>query len=273
MIDAPSIAEALVDRPALVARLTEALDRGGLMLTAGAGYGKTTVLAQTLAARSGPTRLGLVRDDGRRRGGAAVAGPGRAAAGGHPRQRGRAGGRLQEMPQRVDVPALTLALRTRPGEVAGRTRGGGHRRRRADRALARGAGAGRGAAGRGPARAPAGGGQPPPARRAREPAGWRQGAPPRSARASWRSPRRSAPRCCAARRGRRADRRRGRCAADGHRGLAAGRRAQRGGTGAPGDIANPGRRRRVRLPRSGGAEHTWTAIFAGRSWTPPSPRS
>ncbi|HYI38239.1 MAG TPA: BTAD domain-containing putative transcriptional regulator [Thermoleophilaceae bacterium] len=112
MIDAPSIAEALVDRPALVARLSAALDRGGLLLTAGAGYGKTTALAQTLATRTGPTAWVSC----------ATTGDGEAALllqalverlrEVTPGSSDVLAGRLQDMPQRVDVPALTLALRT-----------------------------------------------------------------------------------------------------------------------------------------------------------------
>jgi DNA-binding SARP family transcriptional activator len=47
--------EALVARPHLVGRLSDALDHGGVLLVAPAGYGKTSVLAQTLATRTGPT--------------------------------------------------------------------------------------------------------------------------------------------------------------------------------------------------------------------------
>jgi LuxR family transcriptional regulator, maltose regulon positive regulatory protein len=51
----PEAASALVARPALRGRLTAALDRGGVLVVAGAGYGKTTALEQALAGREGPT--------------------------------------------------------------------------------------------------------------------------------------------------------------------------------------------------------------------------
>jgi ATP/maltotriose-dependent transcriptional regulator MalT len=47
----PETASALVARPSLRGRLTAALDRGSVLIVAGAGYGKTTVLEQTLAGR------------------------------------------------------------------------------------------------------------------------------------------------------------------------------------------------------------------------------
>jgi len=46
---------ALVSRPRVVGRVSEAIERGNVVLVAAAGYGKTTVLQETLAARSGPT--------------------------------------------------------------------------------------------------------------------------------------------------------------------------------------------------------------------------
>src|SRR5688500_9627576 len=46
--------EVLVARPDLVERLADALDRGGVLLVAPAGYGKTIALQETLAARSAP---------------------------------------------------------------------------------------------------------------------------------------------------------------------------------------------------------------------------
>lgn len=47
--------DTVVARPGLVGRLSEAIDSGGVLLTAAAGYGKTTVLRETLATRSGAT--------------------------------------------------------------------------------------------------------------------------------------------------------------------------------------------------------------------------
>jgi len=112
MIDATSLAEAVVDRPGLVARLSDALDRGGLLLTAGAGYGKTTALGQTLATRSGPSAWVSC----------ATTGDGEAALlllalverlrEVAPGSSDVLAGRLRGIPQRVDVPALALALRT-----------------------------------------------------------------------------------------------------------------------------------------------------------------
>jgi len=48
----PETARAL-PRPALVARVADALERGGVLLVAPAGFGKTTLLDETLAARPG----------------------------------------------------------------------------------------------------------------------------------------------------------------------------------------------------------------------------
>lgn len=47
--------EVLVPRPGLVGRLAEAIERGGVLVVAAAGYGKTSALRETLAARPGPT--------------------------------------------------------------------------------------------------------------------------------------------------------------------------------------------------------------------------
>lgn len=47
-------AETFVERPQVVGRLSGALEHGGAMLVAPAGYGKTSALQQTLAARGGP---------------------------------------------------------------------------------------------------------------------------------------------------------------------------------------------------------------------------
>lgn len=43
-----------IPRPRLAARIADALDSGNLIVTAGAGFGKTTVLEQALAGRSAP---------------------------------------------------------------------------------------------------------------------------------------------------------------------------------------------------------------------------
>ena len=59
----------LVERPALVERVSAALDRGGLVVVAGAGYGKTTLLEDALRARPEPVAWAGVqtgdRDAGR----------------------------------------------------------------------------------------------------------------------------------------------------------------------------------------------------------------
>jgi ATP/maltotriose-dependent transcriptional regulator MalT len=41
----------LIARPRLAQRLTEALDAGAVLLTAGAGYGKTLALEEALVTR------------------------------------------------------------------------------------------------------------------------------------------------------------------------------------------------------------------------------
>lgn len=112
MIDAPSIAETLVERPALVARLSDALDRGGLLLTAGAGYGKSTALAQTLAARPGPSAWISCATTGDGEAALLLVALVECLREVTPGSSDVLAGRLQETPQRVDVPALALALRT-----------------------------------------------------------------------------------------------------------------------------------------------------------------
>jgi len=112
MIDALFTPEALVERPGLVARLSDALDRGGLLLTAGAGYGKTTALAQTLATRSGPSAWVSCASTGDGEADQLLLALMERVGEVAPGSSDVLAGRLRETLQRVDVPALALSLRT-----------------------------------------------------------------------------------------------------------------------------------------------------------------
>ena len=112
MMEAPFTPEAVVDRPGLVARLSDALERGGLILTAAAGYGKTTALEQTLAARDGPSVWVSCMTTGDGEAGLLLLALVERLREVAPGSSDVLAGRLQGTPQRVDAPALALTLRT-----------------------------------------------------------------------------------------------------------------------------------------------------------------
>src|ERR671931_99243 len=62
----PDVQGRTIPRPRLAARIADALDSGNVILSAGAGFGKTTVLEQALAGRT--TRAAWVNCSDRERG-------------------------------------------------------------------------------------------------------------------------------------------------------------------------------------------------------------
>jgi len=112
VIDAPHTPEDLVSRPGLVARLSRALDRGGLLLTATAGYGKTIALQQTIAARPESSAWISCSTTGGGEAGLLLLALVERLREVVPGSSDVVAGRLAATIQRVDAPSLARALRT-----------------------------------------------------------------------------------------------------------------------------------------------------------------
>ena len=112
VIEAPHTPEDLVNRPGLVARLSGALDRGGLILTAAAGYGKTIALQQTLATRAESSVWVSCATTGGGEAGLLLLALIERLREVVPGSSDVLAGRLAATIQRVDAPSLARALRT-----------------------------------------------------------------------------------------------------------------------------------------------------------------